>query len=152
MPRKFCGRPGCYASYYCGCDQPPEPERSKKVLLPQDIMLKVSQHYADHIEAVQIAAEAGDDEKVEQLKKRHNNFKLNVNKLLDVEMIFAANTQAFEAPKDANLFSVTINSVAEPIFADYIGKHTKLLVARWDDVYTCLYSLDEWEEEYDPLS
>jgi len=114
-------------------------------------MMKVSQHYAEHIEAVQLAAEAGDEEKVEQLQKRHDNFKLNVNKLLDVTMIFAANTQAFKAPT-ANLFSVTINSVVEPIFADYIGKHTKLLVARWDDVYTCLYSLDEWEEDYDPLS
>jgi len=148
--RKFCGRPGCYASYYCGCDQPKQ-ERSKKVLLPQDIMMKISQHYAEHIEAVQIAAEADDLERGSDLTRRHNNFKLNVKKLLDVNMQFSHNTQDVKVP-DTNLFSVTIHSLVEPVFADYIGKHTKLLVARWDDVYTCLYSLNEWEEDYDPLS
>lgn len=122
------------------------------MLLPQDIMMKVSQHYSEHIDAVQEAAELMfNEDGVEALMQRHNAFKANVKSLLDVEMLFCANTAEIKPPA-TNLFSVTVTCAGEPIFPDFIGKHTKLLVARWDDTYTGLYSLDSWEEDHDPLS
>lgn len=121
------------------------------MLLPQDIMMKVSQHYADHMDRLQTAAEADDEAAIAHLESRHDNFKANVNKLLDIKMMFCGTIADIKAPSN-NLFSVTVNSAFPPVFPDFIGKHTKLLVAQWDDVYTCLYSLDAWEEEYDPLS
>ena len=118
-------------------------------MLPQDIMMKVSQHYAEHMDACHQAAEEDDLEKLDALTKRHDAFKKNVNKLIEVELTFASDPYNFDKP-DANLFSITLLSAVEPVFPDHIGGHTKLLVASWDDVYTALYAREGWEEDHVP--
>lgn len=124
------------------------------MLMPEHILGKISHHFSFHINAVQEAAEADDAHQLKWLEDRHNQFKANVNDLLDMQIDYVSSVHKLSAPTSeaVKLWSVSLSSVSEPAFPDFIGlnpRWAKLVVAGSDDVYTCLYSLEGWEEEHE---
>jgi hypothetical protein len=129
-------------------------KRRIPMIMPDQILTKICHHFGQHINAVHEAAQTEDPWQLKWLEDRHHHFKSNVRSLLDMHIEYLQDLKSMQAPtkKSITLWSVSVMSVEEPAFPDYIGaapRWVKLTVVGFDGVYTALYSLEGWEEEYE---
>lgn len=124
------------------------------MIMPDQILSKICHHFSYHINAVHEAATAEDALQLKWLEDRHSLFKTNVKNLLDMHIEYLQDLRGMSAPtkKTITLWSVSVMSVEEPAFPDFIGidpRWAKLTVVGYDGVFTALYSLEGWEEQHE---